>query len=151
MLTLAVNKRALHDYEISERFEAGIKLTGPEVKSVKRGQVTLAGAYARISSQGEVVLLNASISPYPPAADAQKHYDPSRDRTLLLHAREIASLIGKSHVQGRTLIPLAIYSKRGLVKVELGLGRGKKQHDKREAIKKREFDRKKRQLLSASS
>ncbi|OGL79692.1 SsrA-binding protein [Candidatus Uhrbacteria bacterium RIFCSPHIGHO2_12_FULL_54_23] len=149
MPTLAVNKRALHDYDISERFEAGIRLTGPEVKSVKRGQVSLSGAYARITPQGEAILMNASIAPYPPAVGAQKQYDPHRDRTLLLHKREIASLIGKSRTQGHTLIPLSFYSKRGLIKVELGLGRGKKQHDKREAIKTRDFDRKKRQLMSS--
>ncbi len=151
MPTLAVNRKARHDYDILETYEAGIKLTGPEVKSVKRGQVSLSGAYARITPQGETILFNASIAPYPPAADAQKQYAPHRDRTLLLQAREIASLIGKSQAQGRTLIPLSIYSKRGLIKVELGLGRGKKLHDKREAIKKREFERKRRQWLSTSN
>lgn len=149
MPTLAVNKKAFHEYEISERYEAGIKLTGPEVKSVKRGQVTLTGAYARVTPQGEVVLYNATIAPYPPAASEQRQYQPHRDRTLLLHKKEIASLVGKSIAHGKTLIPLSVYAKQGLIKIELALGRGKKQHDKREAIKKREFERKKRQLMSS--
>ena len=140
-MTLALNKKAFYNYEIIERLEAGIKLTGPEVKSVKQGQVSLAGSYARITPYGEALLINATISAYPPAAQAQTHYDPHRDRTLLLSKQEIASLIGKSQAAGRTLIPLSIYSKRGLIKIELGLGRGKRERDKREAIKKREMKR----------
>ena len=147
MPTLAVNKKALYDYEVTERYEAGIKLTGPEVKSIKLGRVDLIGSYARITPQGNAVLMNAAISPYPPAASAQTHYNPRRDRELLLHRREIASLIGGSQIHGRTLIPLSVYSKRGLIKIELGVGRGRKLHDKREVIKRREFERKKKQLL----
>jgi len=148
MPTLAINRKAHHEYEITERFEAGIKLTGPEVKSVKLGRMDLSGSYAHITAHGQVLLTNAAIAPYPPAVHDQKNYIQHRDRELLLHRKEIASLIGKSRTHGYTLIPLSVYSKSGLIKIELGLGRGKKKYDKREAIKKREFERKKHQLLS---
>ncbi|MEW6610869.1 MAG: SsrA-binding protein SmpB [Patescibacteria group bacterium] len=139
MASLAVNKRALHDYEILKKFEAGIKLTGAEVKSVKLGKVDLTGSYVRISPTGEALLSNATISSYPPARDTQMHYDPRRNRTLLLHRKEIASLTGTTKVRGITLVPLSLYTRQGIIKLEMGLGRGKSKYDKRETIKKKEM------------
>ena len=144
MKTLATNKRARFDYEITETFEAGIKLTGAEVKSVKEGHLSLKGAHAAFTKAGPV-LLNAYINPYKPAANAA--YDPERSRPLLLHKREISRLRGKVQEQGLTIVPIRVYTKRNLIKVELGLGKGKKKHDKRESIKKREQEREIRRKL----
>lgn len=138
MKVIATNKRARFDYEILETYEAGIVLTGPEVKSVKAGQVSIKEAFATVKGE-EVFLTNAHISPYKQAANIEQ--DPTRSRKLLLKKSEISSLIGKSKTQGLTLIPTKIYLKRGFVKVEIGLGRGKKLHDKRETIKRKDTQR----------
>jgi SsrA-binding protein len=135
---LAENKQARHDYEILETFEAGIVLTGPEVKAAKLGQVNLRGSYVTIRDNA-AWLLNCHISAYKPAN--LQNYLPTRTRKLLLTKTEIDTLIGKSKAAGQTLIPLSVYSKRGLVKVDIALGRGKKQRDKRDDIKKREAKR----------
>jgi len=135
---IATNKKARFDYEILETFEAGIVLTGPEVKSAKAGQVSIKEAFATVKGE-EVFLTNAHISPYKQAANIEQ--EPTRSRKLLLKKSEISSLIGKSKTQGLTLIPTKIYLKRGLVKVEVGLGKGKKLHDKREQIKKKDTQR----------
>ena len=145
-MSIATNKKAFHDFQISETFMAGIMLTGPEVKSVKNGRVDLKGAFASVE-HGEIWLKNAYISPYARARQAQLNYDPNRSRKLLLQAREISQLIGKTSVKGITLIPLKIINKGGLIKVELGLGRGKRRQDKRETIKKRDFERNKQRLI----
>ncbi|HCM37435.1 MAG: SsrA-binding protein [Candidatus Gottesmanbacteria bacterium GW2011_GWB1_43_11] len=128
------NRNAFHDYTILERFEAGIKLTGPEVKSVKDNRVSLTGAFVRVVGS-EIYLINAQIQPYSFAR--VEGYDPRRTRKLLLGKREIVSLKGKLEGGGYTLIPLSFYTKHGLVKVEVGLGCGKKQFEKRELLKKR--------------
>ncbi len=141
MLTMPpriLNRKARHDYEILETVEAGIELRGTEVKSVRAGKVTLADSFARIRA-GEIFLYGAEISPYVNAGYA--HHDPARPRRLLMHSREIARLAGKISQKGLTLVPLKMYFKRGWVKVEIGLARGKRQYDKREAIKRRETAR----------
>lgn len=131
-------KRARHDYDLGERFEAGMVLTGTEVKSLRLGKANLTDAYARVI-EGEVWLLNAHITPYPYA-----HYgnhDPERRRKLLLHRREIKKLYGRTQERGQSLIPLAIYFKNGRVKVELALAKGRKEYDKRQVLKQRAADR----------
>jgi SsrA-binding protein len=138
---ITTNKRAYHDYEILERYQAGIKLTGAEAKSVKLGQANLKGAYATISAVGTPLLIGCHIAPYKPAAGAQTNYDPTRSRALLLSKKEIKTLIGKLKEKRYALIPLSLHNKYGLIKVELGLARGKKQYEKREAIKKKDIER----------
>lgn len=136
--TIAQNRRARHDYEILQRFEAGIVLTGPEIKSVRDHKVQLQGAYARIRD-GEVWLQDAHIAPYANAGYAP--HNPTRDRKLLLHKKEIHRIEEALGEKGLTLIPLAMYFKRGKAKVELGVGRGLKRYDKREKIKERDVQR----------
>ncbi|MCB2225959.1 MAG: SsrA-binding protein SmpB [Desulfarculaceae bacterium] len=135
---IARNKKARFDYELSDRFEAGLVLTGTEVKSLRMGKASLGEAYARIKN-GEVWLVGCQIQPYPFAY--YDNHDPTRPRKLLLHKREIKRLTGKLAEQGYSLIPVAMYFKRGRAKLELALAKGKKRHDKRAAIKKREQDR----------
>ena len=150
MPTIAVNKRARYDYEILEKYEAGLILLGHEVKSVKSGHVSLKGGFVTIKSiKGrqwpELYLTNAHISLYKRAGTV-KDYEPTRPRQLLLKKSEIKHLIGKRQEKGLTLVPLKIYTKHSLIKLEFGIGRGKKKFDKREIIKKREIDRKIRTL-----
>ena len=125
---ISKNKKAFHNYEILEKLEAGIVLQGCEVKSIKKGDINLKDSYARISS-GEMWLYNCHISPYTQGNIFND--DPTRTRKLLLHKKQINKFIGKIHEKGLTLIPLAIYLKKGIVKVELGLGKAKKLYDKR--------------------
>ena len=139
MSDLAVNRRAHFDYEILQTYEAGIELHGFEVKAVKAGRMALAGAFAVIRG-GETWLLNAAIPPYQ-AANTPAEYDPLRTRRLLLHKKEIKELIGSAAHKGLTIVPLKVYSKRGRVKLLLGLARHKKAADKREVLKRREADR----------
>lgn len=146
-MILVENKRAYFDYEILQTLEAGIVLSGPEVKSVKRGTINLAGSYVTINNQGLVWLINMHIAPYPPAASIQQNYQPTRPRKLLLKQSEITYLLGKSKIRGLTIIPLKVYNKGGIIKIEIGLARGKKKWDKRETIKKREVKRKIRETL----
>lgn len=141
---IAVNRRARHDFHIDETFEAGLVLTGSEVKSLRAGKANLKDSYARID-KGEAWLLNTHISEYDPAA--QFGHDPTRTRKLLLHRREIERLLGKVKERGLTLIPLRLYFKDGRAKVEIGLARGKKVHDKREAIREREARREVQRVL----
>ena len=149
MPVLARNKRAYYDYEISDKYEAGLILYGHEVKSVKTGHISLKGAYVTVKRSAKVLpelyLINAHIPKYAKASTIAD-YDPTRSRKLLLHSREINKLIGKKTEQGLTLVPLKIYTKHSLIKLEFGIGRGKKKIDKREAIKKRELDRQIRTL-----
>jgi SsrA-binding protein len=136
------NKEALFNYQILENFEAGIVLSGPEVKAIKNGQISLKGSYVSLDSKtNEAWLVNCHVSAYPPARNIQQDYDPLRKRKLLLHKRELASLLGKNKQKGLTIIPLAVYTRKRLIKISLGLARGKTKLDKREAIKKRESDR----------
>lgn len=139
MQYLAKNKRALYEYHILERFEAGIVLSGPEVKSVKAGMVNLRGSFAHLHN-GDVLLDNMHISPYPPAGQSLS-YDPKRTRKLLLNKKEIRRLIGKLKEKGLTLVPVGVYTKATRIKVEIGLARGKRQYEKREIIKKRIVNR----------
>ena len=134
----ASNRRASHDYEILERIEAGIRLTGSEVKSLRGGRASLAEAYARIRD-GEAWLEGMHIPPYEQGQT--KGYDPIRPRKLLLHRREIERLLGKTKEQGLALIPMRVYFTHGLAKVEIGLGRGRREHEKRQSIAKREAER----------
>jgi SsrA-binding protein len=136
--TVSSNRRALHLYAILERFEAGIVLTGSEVKSLRQGRASIAEAYGRISG-GELWLENMHIPPYEQGE--KRGYDPLRSRKLLLHRREIERLIGKQKEQRLTLVPMRVYFSHGLAKVELGLGRGKAEYEKREATLKRQHDR----------
>ena len=135
---VAVNRRALHDYEILERVEAGLALTGSEIKSVREGKVSLQEAYAR-PQRGEILLEGAHIAPYSPAA--QFGHEPRRPRRLLLHRAQIRDLAHEVESKGLTLIPLRLYLKNGMAKVELALARGRHQYDKREAIAKRDAQR----------
>ena len=135
---IARNKRASHDYHILETWEAGIVLTGTEVKSLRNGKATLTDAYG-IVKDGEVWLLNLHISPYEKGN--QFNHEPERTRKLLLHRREIKRLIGAVERQGLTLIPLDLYFKHGVAKVTMALGKGKQLHDKRETARERDAER----------
>ncbi len=137
---VARNKKAFHDYHIDSTLEAGMVLSGPEVKSLRAGKANLKDGYAKINDRGEAVLLNVHISVYSHATHNPN--DPLRTRTLLLHKREIRKLIGKLREKGLALIPLKIYfNEKGKAKVELGLARGKRQYDKRAALKEQQSDR----------
>ena len=135
---VAVNRRAYHDYFIDEKYEAGVMLSGTEVKSVRNGRANLRDGFVRIDN-GEAWLENVHISPYVQASVMNQ--EPLRPRKLLLHRREISSLIGKVKQKGYTLIPLRVYFSRNHAKVEIGLCRGKRQYDKREAIAERDAKR----------
>ncbi len=135
---LARNRKATHEYHIAETYEAGIVLRGPEVKSVRAGKASLAEAFARVEG-GEVWVHAMHISPYDPAS--RENADPVRPRKLLLHRREIRRLIGATQQKGFTLVPLELYLKAGRIKVTLALGRGKKLHDKRETIRRKDAER----------
>jgi SsrA-binding protein len=135
---VARNKKALHEYHVLETWEAGLVLRGPEVKSIRAGRASLAEAYARVDN-GEVWLHGMHISPYDPAS--RENTDPLRPRKLLLHRSQIRKLIGAVHEKGLTLVPLDLYIQNGHVKLTLALARGKKLHDKREDLKRREAER----------
>ncbi len=136
--TVVTNRKALHEYFVIDRFETGIALKGTEVKSLRQGTANLQDGYAMIR-KGEIWLIGMHISPFE-KGNINNH-DPKRDRKLLLHKREIRRLIGRVTEKGLTLIPLRIYFKHNIAKIELGLARGKKSYDKRAAIKKREVER----------
>jgi SsrA-binding protein len=135
---LAQNKKAYHDFFIEETFEAGIVLQGTEIKSIRAGKVNLKDSFAKIE-QGEMNLHNMHISPYEQGN--RFNHDPLRTRKLLLHRKEINKLIGETKEVGYTIVPLKIYLKNGFAKVLIGLGKGKKQYDKREDLKKKEAKR----------
>ena len=135
---IATNRRARYEYEILETLEAGLVLRGTEVKSLRAAQVNFKDSYATVRN-GEIWLLGCHISPYSHGTDA--NHDPERDRKLLLHAREITRLTGKIAERGLTLVPLKLYFKSGRAKLEIGLARGKKLHDKRSALREREVRR----------
>lgn len=146
--TLALNRRARYDYNIEESFEAGLVLTGTEIKSLRAGKASLAEAYARIE-KGEAWLIGAHIAEWPGAS--RENHDPRRDRKLLLHRTQIDQLAGKTQAKGLTLVPLKIYVTRGRAKVELGLGRGKKQYDRRRDIAARDARRAMEQAVAEAS
>ena len=138
MTDFARNKKALHDFDIEETYEAGIALTGPEVKSVRAGRANLKESYARVRD-GEVFLVGAHISPYQNATNIPQY--STRDRKLLLHRKEIARLTGKSQEEGKTVIPLRLYPKDGNVKLEIAVASRKKQYDKRREIARKTAER----------
>ena len=142
--TIARNKRATFNYAILERFEAGLALTGTEIKAIREGKASIAEAYVRPRDR-ELWLVGATIARY--AAASHGNHDPTRDRKLLLHRREIQALAEGAEQKGLTVVPIHLYLKRGLAKLEIGLGRGKRQYDKRQAIAKREAERRMRQSV----
>lgn len=144
-MSIVDNKKAQHDYFIEERFEAGLVLDGWEVKAIRAGRVQLKEAYVVLRNE-EVFLIGCHISPLP-TASTHINPDPTRTRKLLLHAEEIAKLIGKVERAGYTLVPLDLHYSKGRVKIAVGLARGKKQHDKRETEKKRDWEREKQRLM----
>jgi SsrA-binding protein len=154
MPVLARNKKAYFDYEVLQKYEAGLKLLGHEVKSIKDARISLKGSFVTLKQlEGnrlpELYLINAHVPLYKHAGNI-KDYDPYRSRKLLLKKREIAYLVGKKQEQGLTLIPLKMYTKRSLLKLEFALAKGKKKFDKRENIKKRDLERRQRELLKRS-
>ncbi len=140
MSILAINKRASFDYELQDKYEAGLMLTGAEVKSIKTGHISLKGSFVTMHGE-ELYLTNANIPPYP-FAKSSAAYDPTRSRKLLVRKSEIRHLIGKLQVKGLTLVPLRVYTKKRLIKLEFALAKGKKAHDKRQDIAKKESKRK---------
>jgi len=148
-MSIIQNKKAFHDYFIEERYEAGMVLEGWEVKAIRAGRSNLKESYV-ILRQGEVFLLGAHISPLP-TASTHVQPDPVRTRKLLLKAEEIRKLIGKVERAGYSLVPINLHYQRGRIKVEIGLAKGKKQHDKRASEKDREWQREKQRLMRESS
>ena len=148
-MSIVENRKARHDFFIEERFEAGIALQGWEVKAIRAGRAQIKEAYVIIQG-GEIFLIGAHISPLP-AASTHLLPDPTRTRKLLLHADEIQRLIGSVERAGYTLVPLDFHYKDGRVKLSIGLAKGKKQHDKREAQKDREWRRQQQRLLRVKS
>ena len=143
---VADNRRARHDYEIGEVFEAGMMLSGPEVKSLRAGKASVVESYAAVDRNGEMYLYNANIPEYLQAN--RFNHEPKRPRKLLLHAKEIARLAKGVEREGMTIVPLRIYfNDKGRAKISLALGRGKKLHDKREAEKERDWSRDKSRLM----
>jgi SsrA-binding protein len=137
--TIALNRKARHDYHVEETIDAGLVLTGTEIKSVRAGQVNLSDAYARID-RGEAWLVGAHVAPWP--GGNRMNHEPKRDRKLLLHRAEIDALLGRTKMKGLTLVPLRLFiTGRGHAKVELGLARGKQQHDRRRDIAERDARR----------
>lgn len=144
-MSIADNKKAFHDYFIEEKFEAGLALEGWEVKAIRAGRVQLKEAYVVVKS-AEVFLIGCHISPLL-AASTHIHPDPTRSRKLLLRAEEIRKLIGKTERAGFTLVPLDMHFSKGRIKLEIGLAKGKKEYDKRAAVKEREWQREKQQIV----
>jgi len=136
--TVALNRRARHDFTIDETFEAGLVLTGTEIKSVRAGKANISNAYARIE-RGEAWLIGADIAPFEQGN--RYNHEPKRNRKLLLHRREIDELLGRAQQKGQTIVPLRLYLSRGKAKIELGLARGKQQHDRRQDIAERDARR----------
>lgn len=144
-MSIVENRKAFHDYFIEERFEAGLALEGWEVKAIRGGRANLKEAYVVVKN-GDIVLLGAHISPLSTASTHVKP-DPTRTRKLLMHREEIARLVGKVERAGYTLAPLDLHYKNGRIKIEIGLAKGKKQFDKRHAIREREWSRDQQRLL----
>ncbi len=149
MTTIAINKKASFDYEILEKYEAGIELFGFEVKTIRSGRISLKGSFVTRKGR-ELFLTNANIPLYSNAQDI-KSYDPTRSRRLLLKKKEIAYLTGKTQIEGLTLVPLRVYTRKRLLKLEFALVKGKKKFDKREKIRQRESDKKALRALKSSN
>ena len=148
-MSIATNKKAFHDYFVEEKFEAGITLEGWEVKSIRAGRVQLKEAYVIVKG-GELWIIGMHLSPLQ-TASTHVHADPTRTRKLLLHRQQIDKLIGKVERAGYTLVPLDMHFTRGRVKIEIGLAKGKKQYDKREAEKERDWEREKGRIMRAAN
>ncbi len=148
MSTMAFNKRAGFDYELLEKYEAGLVLTGAEVKSIKTGHISLKGAFVSLH-EGELYLTNATIPRYP-FSSPNAPYDPNRSRKLLVKRSQIKGFIGKLHSEGLTLVPIRVYTKKRLIKLEFALAKGKKKFDKRKDIAKKEDRRKMERALKNS-
>jgi SsrA-binding protein len=144
MKTICLNRKAYHDYYIDDSIEAGLVLTGTEVKSLRQGKVSLRDAYAR-AQNGELWLMNAHVAQYQ--GGNRYNHQPTRNRKLLLHREQIANLIGKATKKGFTLVPLKLYFKNGTAKVELGLAKGKQLYDKRATLAQRQAQRQMEQAL----
>jgi len=142
--TVATNRKAYHDYHVQDSIEAGIALTGTEIKSIRTGRVNLRDAYVRPEA-GELWLLNAHVARYEPGSYLS--HEPTRRRKLLLHRKQIDNLISKVQEKGFTLVPLKLYIKNDIAKVEVALAKGKRQYDKREAITRRETERELRRVI----
>lgn len=147
MSVKAINKKVGYDYELLDHYEAGLVLSGQEVKSIKAGQMSLKGSFVTLRGN-ELFLTNANVPKYKFAANV-KNYDPTRPRKLLLKKSEIDSLIGKLKTKGLTLVPIRVYTKKRLLKLEFAIGRGKKKFDKREDIKRKESKRKAQRALKS--
>ena len=144
-MSITVNKKAFHDYFVEEKYEAGIALEGWEVKAIRAGRMNIKESYVIIKS-GEIYLIGMHISPLATASTHNQH-DPIRTRKLLLHANEIGKLIGKVERAGYTLVPIDLHFVRGRIKLEIGLAKGKKQHDKRDVEKEKDWKREQEQLM----
>ncbi|MFH1769841.1 MAG: SsrA-binding protein SmpB [Parcubacteria group bacterium] len=144
-MSYATNRKASYDYEILDTIEAGLVLKGFETKAIKAGKASIKGAYVKIMS-GELWLIGATVSPYQPG-NTPKDYDQQRSRKLLVTKTQLKHLIGKTEEKGITLVPTKLYGTRGLVKLEIGIARGKKKYDKREKIKEKEFKRRKDRVV----
>ena len=140
----ATNKKAFHEYFVLDKLEAGVALLGTEVKSIREGRINLKDSYALVKKE-EAFLLNCHISPY--SHGNRENHDPLRARKLLLHHKEIRKLIGKTQEKGLTLIPLRVYLRRGKIKIEIGVAKGKKLYDKRETERRKEADRESRAAM----
>ncbi len=140
MATLARNKRATFDYELLEEFEGGLVLSGIEVRSIRTGRMQLEGSFLLIE-RGELWLKNAFIAPYAPAGSRLDSYDPNASRKVLVHKKQLSRLLGKTQADRLTLVPISVYTKGPLLKIRFALAKGKKTHEKRDTIKKREVDR----------
>ncbi|MEN9478161.1 MAG: hypothetical protein RLZZ300_2302 [Pseudomonadota bacterium] len=147
-MSITVNKKAFHDYFVEEKYEAGIVLEGWEVKAIRAGRMNIKESYVIIKG-GELFLIGMHISPLTTASTHNKH-DPTRTRKLLLHGREISKLIGKVERAGYALVPLDLHFLRGRIKLEIGLAKGKKQHDKRESEKERDWVREKSRIMKST-
>ena len=148
-MSIVENRKAYHDYFVEEKFEAGLALHGWEVKAIRAGRVQLKEAYVMIKG-GQIMLIGAHITPLP-TASTHVHPDPTRSRTLLLHSHEINRLVGQVERAGYTLVPINLHYTRGRVKLDIGLAKGKKQHDKRNAEKERDWNREKQRIMRTRS
>ena len=146
-MSITTNKKAYYNYEILDKIKAGLVLSGPEVKSCKKGSVDLKGSYVSIDENMEAWLINSYIAPYKPARGMQKKYNPHQNRKLLLKKKELRFLIGKQKEKSISIVPLKMFIENRLIKLKIGIARGKKKYDKRESIKKRDFERKKKNFI----
>lgn len=147
MPNIANNKRVSHDYFVLEKFEAGIMLSGQEVKSAKLGHVNFIGSYVSLDPKGEAWIVGCHISPYKHAGKLLSGYDPIRPRKLLLNKKELIYLKTKTREAGLTILPLSVYTKGSLVKIDIGVARGKKKHDKRADLKKKDINKEIREKM----